>query len=357
MNIEDSTGMRPEMGDSTITLPITFDYSGGRKDTSKTAKVWSIILAVVGILIFFGTLFGNAELIPKIIISSVVLIVFSTVIRFFLLKEKEKKEAMKSIIHTDYKLAYKDIWGIYKVERIHPHICRFRNGKSGIYIRLNKDVILGKYSEAEYEHYEAIADAYNLAGAGKVQMIHVDYMDNVGTDDRLESSFRSLEDVSNPDLRDLLTDIFSYQQENISRRVSTFDVYVFLWTGNDRTAWNSIQRIINCFLEANYRSYQILDERDLRELTKIVFNLNDFSVSEASAETFSTGDSVRSPITAISLTNADGTVVKLGKTKKEKEDEEKARILEEEARKRVRGKKSVNKKDSDDDDELFKDIF
>lgn len=356
MNVEDNTGMRPEMGDSTITLPITFDYSGGRKDTNKMAKVWAVILSIVGLIIFLGVLFGKSDLITKLIIAAVVLLSFSTVIRFFLLKEKDKKEYMKSILHTDYKLSYKEIWGIYKVEKIHPHICRFRNGKSGIYIRLNKDVILGKYSEAEYEHYEAIADAYNLAGAGKVQMIHIDYMDDVGTDDRLENSFNSLEDVANPDLRDLLTDIFSYQQENISGRVSTFDVYVFLWKGNDITAWNTISRILNCFLEANYRSYQILDERDLRDLTKIVFNLNDFSVSEASADTFNTS-TTSSSIQAISVKNVDGTVTKIGKTRQEKEEEEKLRIKEEEAKRKAQGRKSVKEKVSDEDKDLFDDVF
>ena len=37
------SGMRPEMGDAYITLPITFDYSGGRRDSQKTKRGWAII--------------------------------------------------------------------------------------------------------------------------------------------------------------------------------------------------------------------------------------------------------------------------------------------------------------------------
>lgn len=360
MDKEDISGMRPKLGDTSITLPLTFDYSGGRKDKNKSAKLWSVILGVVGIIIFIGTLTGKGNFIEKIIISFLIVVIFSFVIRFVLLKEGKKKEDFKALMATDYKLDYRDIWGIYKIEDMYPYICRFRNGKSGVYIRLNKDVILGKYADSEYQHYEAVADAYNLAGAGRVQMIHIDYMDNVGTDDRLEDSFIALEDVSNPDIKDLLTDIYSYQQNNLYGRVTTFDVYAFLWTGNDVTAWNSISRILNCFLDANYRSYHVLDDKELRELTKVIFNLNDFSVSDASSYAFS-NVSTSSSIVPISITDVDGTVTKLNKTLEERIAERKAKEDEEIANKREakRRKKSKRKKLSKNNknDDIFNDMF
>jgi hypothetical protein len=275
-----------------------------------------------------------------------------------MLKEGKRKEAYKGLIAKDFERDYKDFWGIYNVEDIHPYYCRFRNGKSGLYIRLNKDVILGKYSESEYQHYEAIADAYNLAGAGRVQMVHIDYMDNVGTDERLEDSFSSLEDVSNPDLKDLLTDIFSYQQTNMNRRVTTFDVYAFLWTGNDITAWNTISRILNCFLDANYRSYEILNERSLRELTKAIFNLNDFSVSDASSYAFETTG--HSSITPISLVDEEGNVTIFNKTLEEKEAERKAMLEAQEAQRKEMDRRKKNKKKKNKNEvteEVYDDIF
>lgn len=360
MNIEDNSGMRPQLGDANITLPITFDYSGGRKDSEKSVKLWSVILTIVGIILTLGVLFGDNKIYIKVPLAVVVAFGFMFVIRFFLLKEGKKREDYKAMLANDYKLDYKNIWGIYKVEEMHPYYCRFRNGKSGVYIRLNKDVILGKYSESEYQHYEAIADAYNLAGAGKVQMVHIDYMDNVGTDERLEESFISLEDVENPDLKDLLTDMYSFQQANLLRRVTTFDVYAFLWTGNDYMAWNTISRILNCFLEANYRSYQILNERDLREFTKVVFNINDFSVSDASAHAFeSTGTA---SITPISVTDKEGNVTVLNKTSEEKIAERKERLAEQEAQRRElerrkKDKKKRKLKNSDNDNDLYNDMF
>ena len=362
MEVVDKSGMRPRLGDTSIVLPITFDYSGGRKDKDKSLKLWSIILGIIGLILAIGTLFSEQAFYIKIPLAIGIVVGFSLFIRFALLKEWDKKEALKGMLSSDYKRKYRDFWGIYKVENTHPYYCRFRNGRSGLYIRLNKDVILGKYAESEYQHYEAIADAYNLAGAGKVMMVHIDYMDNVGTDERLEESFISLEDVSNPDLKDLLTDIYSYQQSNLNRRVTTFDVYAFMWTGNDITAWNTISRILNCFLEANYRSYQILNERDLRELTKVVFNLNDFSVTDASAHAFeSTGTS---SITPISLTDAGGNVTVINKTTKEKAEERKAKLAEQEAqrrelerRKKDKKSKKSKKKNENENIDVFDDMF
>ena len=341
--IEDSSGMRPKLGDTHITLPITFDYSGGRSDRLKSVKLWAIIISIVGVIVAIGMLASDRAFYVKVPIAAVIIYAVIFIIRFPMLRETEKKEEYKSLISSDYVVDYKELWGIYKVEDIHPYICRFRNGKSGIYIRLNKDIILGKYADAEFNHYEAIADAYNLAGAGKVQMVHIDYMDNVGTDERLEESFISLGDVSNPDLKDLLTDIFSFQQQNILRRVTTFDVYAFIWSGNDTTAWNTINRILNCFLDANYRSYQILNEKGIRDLVKTCFNLVDFSVVEASAHAFA-DDASSIKLVPISLTEPDGTVTVYNKTTEEKIQERKARQAEEEARKREIARRKREKK-------------
>lgn len=364
--MEDSSGMRPKMGDTSVTLPITFDYSGGRQDTSKSKRMWSIILAVVMLIIAIGTFCGKNPFYIKIPLGIAEIFGTTLFIRFILLKERKKKAAYQSILDADGLLGYPSIWGIYKIDDTFPYVCHFRNGKKGLYIRLNKDVILGKYSESEYNHYEAVADAYNLAGSGHIQMMHIDYMASIGTDERLEESFKMLEDVPNPDLRDLLTDIYSYQQNSMKSRVTTFDVYAFIWTGNSTTAWNQITRILNCFLDANYRSYRVLNQRELRDLVKDVFNLGDFSAVEASMQAFETRvseDSITS-ITPISVINVDGSEVKLNKTVEEKERDkrvaEEERIAKEkeiERRKQLAKGAKKGKKSEEDETEVFEDIF
>ena len=357
-NEDDVNFMRPKMGQTFITLPVTFDYSGGRGESDKTRIAWSVIISVVGIIVCLGILFNKEGFfLTNIFVACIVFYGILLFLRKVMWKEgKIKKEYLENK-ENDYERSTKDFFGIFAIGEVYPYVCRFRNGKSGMFIRLNKDVILGKYSESEFEHYEAIGDAYNLAGAGKVQLCHIDYMDNVGTDERLEQSFVDLSTLKQSALKDVLTDIFTYQQEQMMERVTTFDVYLFLWNGSDINAWNTIQSILSCFLDANYRSYHVLDTNDIRELCRVLNNLHDFSVVQAMLNAFVT--STYNGVNAIKLIKADGTEEVLGKTFEQKEEERKLKIQEEEARKqelkrrKSSGGKKKKKKGKDDDDQIF----
>lgn len=348
--------MRPTLGARTMMLPITFDYSGGRGDSKRTKLIWSTILGVIMLIVSFGVMLNkNGFFATNILIGVGLIYATSMAIRFLLMKEGKIRKDYEALSRSDMKKGFEDIWGIYAIDEEYPYYCRYRNGKSGILVRLNKDVILGKYSESEFEHYEAIGDAYNIAGASSIQICHVDYMDNVGTDERLEDSFVSLGRVQNPDVKDVLTDIYTYQQSLMMERVTTFDVYVFTWRGSDINAWNVIQQMLSCFLQANYVNYHILDQDDMRELTKTLFNVKDFSVLQAMSSAFrassveeqSKAVTTYKGITPIRLIKENGEEIRLGKTMEEKEQErrlaEKEKQLKKEEIKRRKSKKSSKK--------------
>ena len=82
------SGMRPGKGDTTLTLPVTFDYSGGRKDSNKSRLVWSIILGVIGVIIAIGIVTSDdGYLIVNIAFSALWLCLVSFIIRFPMMKE------------------------------------------------------------------------------------------------------------------------------------------------------------------------------------------------------------------------------------------------------------------------------
>ncbi len=348
-------GMRPEMGDSSITLPVTFDYSGGRRDSNKSKILWSSILGVVGLIVGVGIITNKeGSIITNIVLGVLEIFAVAMIIRFPILKEGKIRRNNIELIDNDYKFPEKKFWGIYNIDSNYPNYCRFRNGQSGLFVRLNKDVILGKYSESEFEHYEAIGDALNLAGADQVRICHVDYMDNVGTDERLEDSFIKLSEVENPDIKELLTDMYGYLQQQMMLRVTTFDVYVFMWSGSDINAWNTIQRILSCFLEANYRSYHILNQNDLRELSKVLNNLTDFSVIDAMSNAFEVSE--YKGVVPIRKVNMFGDEIVYNKTQEQKRREQEQKIKEQEIRKEeLKRKKSKvkNRKEEDDEIDLF----
>lgn len=349
--------MRPKMGATNMTLPITFDYSGGRRDSSRSHKIWAVVLGILGLLVGIGTLFSKEGFfLANILLGFGVMYLDALFIRFVIMKEGKIRKNMVEMEDNDYQYPTDKIWGIYAVEDQYPYYCRFRNGKSGLFVRLNKDVILGKFSQAQFDHYEAISDALNIAGSSRVRICHIDYMDNVGTDERIEESFVALEDVKNTDLKDVLTDIFTYQKEQMMERVTTFDVYGFLWTGSDIAAWAVIQKVLSCFLEANYRSYHILDSSDLRELQCVLGNLHDFSVNDAMSTAFHTNEEYKG-VYPIRIVHEDGTEDKLGDTFEEKREkrrqEEEARELKKQEIKRRKISKGKKHKEDDEEIDLF----
>lgn len=358
----DNTGMRPKVGDYTLTLPITFDYSGGRRNRNKTTRIWAAILGVLSVIIGVGILFrSNSNIFINILTCVVVVYVFWFVIRFFLLKEGIYRNEKIRLMDADNLIPLTEIWGIYDISDMYPYVCRFRNGRSGMFVLLHKDVILGKYAESEYEHYEAIGDAYNICGSSNIQMCYIDYMDLIGSDDRLDESFKNLDRVYNRDLRDILTDIYTYQKEVMSNQATTFDCYLFLWSGNDDSSWSTIQRILSCFLDANYRGYRILNKSDIRDLTKVVFNLEDFSVENGMLNAFDVKDEIRG-VTPIKVIHADGSEEVLNKTSAERKEERENREREAELRKeelkaRKEERKRGKKKGKQEDDGESYDIF
>lgn len=341
MELNNMGGMRPTKGCRTLTLPVTFDYSGGRSEKRKSRILLSVILMVLATIAMVGIVFNKeGNFIVNIIFGVGIFVVTLYVVRYPIMGEKTLRRGYDRIDESDMRESFKKIWGIYDISDEYPYICRFRSGKSAIFVQLNKDVILGKYSDSEFSHYEAIGDAYNLSGSGSIQICHIDYMSNVGFDESIENSFAQLADVENPDLKDILTDIFSYQQLQMMERVTTYDVYAFYWKGSDSLAWNSIRDILSCFMDANYVSYKVLDVNSLRLLPMYLFNLHEFSVIRAKQSAFEV--STKSTITPISISRSDGSYEKLNLTS----DEQKEKMVQEEKERQIKKGEIKRRKNS-----------
>lgn len=84
---ESSNIMRDQQGDSTISIPITFDYSGGRKDSKKGKMFWSIGVAILGMFVTAWYSFSRMEIFFLMSSSRVSFFIFMVLIRFVILRE------------------------------------------------------------------------------------------------------------------------------------------------------------------------------------------------------------------------------------------------------------------------------
>lgn len=320
MASRDVSIIRPQPNDSDIGIPVTFDYRGGRRESAKSKKWLAIIAGVVTIFIVIA-LYTKKDwpIAVNLIAGTAVFLVAAYIIRRVILKENIYRKEYSYLMDRDYVTPYRAIWGIFDIEDQYPYIVHFRNGKIGIFVRLEKDVVVGKEVNEEYYHYEAISDAYNIAGQSAVDIVHIDYMDNIGSDARMSQVFMELNNCDNPDIREALTDMYNYLQYQMDNKVSTFDIYLFTCRSTPRTLEYNVKQILRSFMDANYNSFTILNSDSIKDIARALFNLMDFSAIKASEEVFAS--STAFGIRPIRVYKTTGEVIELNKTYEQEREE------------------------------------
>lgn len=336
--------LQPKLGDETVMLPVTFDYNGGRSESTRTRKVLSWIIGVLGFLFGLLILFskGRQSFLVKVLIVGILYAVVVFIIRFILLREGRLRKQYYEQLDKDYQLTTEDIWGIYDIEGDDLKIAHYRNGKIGIAFSLEKDVIVGLDSDSEFNHYEAIADAYNEIAKNRASAYHLDYMTHVGKDKRISTLYAQAGKSTNPEMRAVLNGIYSNLEEDMADEISTFDTYFIIMSSTETQPIAIVQKIIKRFLQGNYVGYYPLDEEGLRDLTAELFNLNKFSAVDAERDALiSSTLSIAVPISI----EKDGVVTKLNKTTEEKRQAaEEQRKLQELVKREARRRKQEQRR-------------
>lgn len=203
------------------------------------------------------------------------------------MREPYFKKKRNELIEKNYKFPYSTFWNIYEITESYPHICRYANGLKAIFVVFDKDVIVGREENNDYNHYEAIADAYLQMHKRGIDCMHIDYMDTVGKDDRVLSLFEMANGSENEDLKEILLRVFDNVEDIMQHSYASYDVYCFYYNGKDELFMDELEVVLDAFLEANYIRCRILNKEEIGELVKSIFNIEKFSVNYASEKLFS----------------------------------------------------------------------
>lgn len=351
--------MQPQPQDTSISIPITFDYKGGRNENKKNKIILSIILIVIDIIGIVGTIVNNnLEVYKKIVIVAGIFYVVLLLLRYFVFHERYYSDVYETLKEMDFTPNVTTIWKIFDIDYTYPYIAYFKNGSKGIFVKMEKDAVTGKGETARFDHYEAISEAYNKAHALNMDIRHIDYMDNVGNDSRLQELYDNLKEVRNPDMEDMLIDIYQNLQNEMSLNYASFDIYLFISRDKIDNFVYNMQTVCNTMIGGNFITYRALNRSDIRAVCMALFNLHDFSVTDSCEEVLH-GDQHRG-IVPIALIHSDGTIDKLNETQEERRLrlQEQARRQQEaklEAKEAKRKKKKGNRvqvptDDSENDD-------
>lgn len=339
--------MKPEPDDYTVNIPMTFDYNGGRGENVKSKIIFTIIIAIISIILISGiSMNDNNSIVKKIVLIIIILAVSTTILRFFIYKEAVYSDIYENLKEVDFTPPTSVFWKIYDIDTTYPYVCHFVNGLKGVFVRMEKDVIVGKSENVMYDHFEGISDAYNLASSMNINICHIDYMDNVGNDPRLKQMYDDLKDVDNPDMHAVLLDIYQNLKDEMSRDYSSFDTYVFFTRDKVENFIYNVQSVCSAMLGGNFVTYKILNSDEIRNFCMTLYNFTDFSAVSAS-ESLLKGVSYGG-IVPIRVTHEDGSVEVLNKTMEEKRQEQeeklrKERDAKEEAKRRKQKEKEKKK--------------
>lgn len=334
--------MIPEKNCYTVKIPITFDVNSKKAGLPNDRFILALVCFGIWLVTVIISFFVDTEILSKLLYIVISFIAMSLIVRYLLLKESYFKSRRNELVEKNYEYPYSQFWNIYDISTAYPYICRFANNIKAVFVRFDKDVIVGREKDNEYYHYEAISDAYLQMHKRGIECMHIDYMDTVGKDDRIAGLFKMAGEAENPELSEVLTRMFDNVEYIMEHSYSSYDVYCFYFTGKDELFLDELDVVIDSFLEANYIKYKFLDRDEINELVKSIFNLSTFSVNNACDKLFIDlgGTHYLTPIWV--ERNNERKI--LEKTREEKAAEQNVRTEEKNLRKNKRRKSSYEKK-------------
>lgn len=307
--------LRPVKNSKTIEIPLTLDVQSSVKYLTKT-KVQLGYLIAVAIVIAAVLVAIILRSVAGIVLALVVLFGGITLLRLVWFEEPRYKKNYDDLEEHNYVYDSLSFWEIYDVAEPYP-ICYYKSGLKAVFVMFDKDITIGRGVDGSYNHYEALTKAYRIMARNKVMCTHIDYMDSVGRDTRLESVVDNLMNkATNEHLRKMLATVFDYQQAQMNATYTTYDVYAFYFTGDDKFFRETLDSVLQAFLQANYVRYRLMDLDDLRLLATALYGLENFSAKVACDNVFNANDSLRKNLKVIGYTKGD-EYVKVSKTVEE----------------------------------------
>lgn len=304
--------MEPQPGEYSITIPVTFDYQGGRGQNLKWKIICTIALVVLTIAGMVVLLISELPVYLKIPYTLLVLLVGSSLLRFVVFREQHFSDMYERMKKTNFDLPVFYLWQIFDIESQYPYTVYYKNGRKGMFVRMEKDVITGKPDTNCFDHYTAIGNAYNVAHSLNMDVVHIDYMDNVGGDPRMDKLYDDLAYINNPDAQVALIDIYDNLMEDMAAEYACYDVYLFISRDKADNFLANVLTVCGTMLGGNYITYKIMDKFEISNLVTSLFNIHEFSLIEACENILT--DNITKSIRPIRVIHGDGTVEELNRT-------------------------------------------
>lgn len=265
---------------SHIEIPLTFDSKRKGRQSAASRVFFGLALALIWIFCLLLSL-AKDTVGGKLLWMMISTAGFIYLLRFLYFREKYYREKRAILEKNNYLFDTSLLWSIVEVSNDYPCTVTFRNGYKGVFVALDKGVIVGKDDGFMYDHHSAIADVYKDLANSDIEFSHLDFMDSIGKDNRLTSLFSAASTIKGKHLRDLITMKYDYLEKSMQRAYSTYDVYCMYWKKDDVEAKQDIMSAVGAFKRANFSRTRFLNKYEIGVLVQTLFNLTNFSLNTA----------------------------------------------------------------------------
>lgn len=284
--------------DGRMLIPMNVDGGVWEDNFFTTAKF--ITLAVLLVLDFLAVLwcsnFSNKG--AKIFVYIGIALVSQYVIRIFILEEKyyyKMYQKMKSNSITTPAI----FWGIANIKETEDGaVAIYSDMKIGVFVRLERDTIVGKPEQFKEQHYDAVSDFYRELNLRNYKFVQLNIMEQAGKDPRLQHLDELVSKTDNKNLAKIMEMQVGYIK-NITRATLFESDYFFIYTEEMNRSDRIAPDVIDCvytILDGGFISYRILSTKEILDLVKDIYSVKYFDYTEATLSLFkNSGVSVGKP--------------------------------------------------------------
>lgn len=230
-------------------------------------------------------------------IKTVVLIFISQlIIRYVVLNERYY---FKTYLRTkEYKTTTPaTFWKIVdRYDTSNGCIATFSDTRVGVYVKLERDSIVGKTSEFREEHYDAISELYKSINKAKLKFVSLNVMETAGKDLRIPE-LDNIVTMSefNSNLNKLMAEQVGYIK-NLTRITNYNSEYLFIYSDMPDSSNDiiyKVEEILYTLMSGAYSGYYILNSTEIDELVKEIYDVKIFDSALATLSIYdqTNGDS------------------------------------------------------------------
>lgn len=181
-------------------------------------------------------------------------------------------------------------------------------------LKLERDTIVGKAVESSEIHYDAWSDFYKELHTKNLRFLQMNIMEPSGKDTRLALLGNTASKAKNSNVRDALEIEMGYLKAISSATLSEFD-YILVYTPSISKIDSLIDDISECsykLLGGAYSSVKILNEKEIYDLIKPIYNVDFFDGVQAQMNVYRDVDTkVPNLFTIKKLKYSDGEIKEL----------------------------------------------